>query len=535
MKFLCLTFLFTFLCHYLVDAQAFVLTDGRDNHPNCAVWWQVWHTKPKEVLFGVMVQSDHSVWVACTSKEWLLKLLNQKTDGLAVDLVTKDQFACGKTKPSNLQYRQGYMLPPVYSPQLRTDMKQFAANGFSMRVGEVPTKLRGQMIEGRLIMIKNRTVCHVLSSINIDRSLWALLGMGLFADTYLEASNFEADTTKTSGFFYTKRLQFVVPFAKNQTQASIKPLYDSLRLAQYQIAKVAIRAYSSVEGSEAQNLALQRQRAQAIVKALQPTQAAGVAPEITTAENWVEFLRDVAATPHAHLAQLPKAEVKLKLQDAKLLASLEPKLRQHRKAVVTVYLRDKTGQESTATQAMPNQFQAAIAKRDVQRALAIQREIFDRVSDNRMPTSTLQELEIPSEKLFSPLLNNQGIYEYLLGLQAESEALAFLLPLAKLDPTNGKLAYNICALRLRLWQLGDLPPDRAALLAEINLPTAWPIPPSAKCCSTQWRSTRNGSAAFSILPILGGQVFSCSRCRFWTGSIATIVRSIDQTARVYLG
>jgi hypothetical protein len=124
--------------------------------------------------------------------------------------------------------------------------------------------------------------------------------MGLFAESHLKYENVDAKDDDSKPTIYAKKIQFLIPFQKNKFDynlADVQPLYDSLKLTDYKIRKIAIRAYSSIEGGEDINRQLQMKRSEAIIKALQHFQNTQIVMEISTAENWLEFAKDIQNTP----------------------------------------------------------------------------------------------------------------------------------------------------------------------------------------------------------------------------------------------
>ncbi|MBS1563223.1 MAG: hypothetical protein JST39_02490, partial [Bacteroidetes bacterium] len=247
---------------------------------------------------------------------------------------------------------------------------------------------------------------------------------------------------------------FTIPFQKGKTQystADIKPLYDSLRLTNYSIKTIDIRAYSSVEGSENVNLALQQERVSSIVKALQKFQSPEIDTRITSSENWLEFMSDIRNTAYKDLAGLDKPDIKQKLLDKTVANALEPVLKNHRKAIVTIYLTPKTGLEKTSGDSLVVLFNQAAAAKRFPRALIIQHSVFERIADGKLPETYLGKLEIPKSEDAGDLQNNQVTYKLLLRLVNAREAIRDLREIERYSPTNARVRYNICALSFMLW------------------------------------------------------------------------------------
>ena len=468
-----------FVTGKLAAQSPITLTDGRET-ASCGECLKLLRQKPKEVLFGINVNRDGDIYFSMSNKDWFYKIFTGPRDGITTDLVAKDLYNCTVPLPDNRRLLKGKLIPPVYLADLKKNIKDIGGGHFVIKIGHVPDYLAQKELEGNLIIIKNGVICYYTYFVNIDRSSWDLLPMGLYTDTLL---NYEPgnDTSRANAIFYTKKLQFTIPFLKNKSSyntADIKPLYDSLQLTGYSIKSITIRAYSSVEGPEPVNNMLQRQRAQSIVKALQHFQSPEIKTNISTGENWIEFYNDIGKSPFNELARLGKPEVKEKLLDKVLLEQAEPYLTHHRKAVVTIYLNRKTGFEKTRSDSLIVQFKDAIARRNIAKASIIQDAIFERVADGKLPDEYIYKLEIPNESDFSSLKNNQVTYKFRLHLTYEQEALEELQEIEKLSPENGKVKYNICVLTFNLWRYDSSYAQPATFLNSINVLAGLGISPS---------------------------------------------------------
>ena len=422
--------------------------------------------RPKEVLFGIHFQ-DGEVVFQLTNETWFRKIFSRPGDALTADLVARKDLECGAPPLSDRNWYRGTVLKPIPYEELLRRLKRYPDGTVEIRIGAIPPALRGQELEGNLVILRNNEVSFYTNFTHIDESLWELLDMGLYTDTLLRNQAGAGNSGRP--FFYTHKVNVFVPFRKGAATfrpEEIRLLYDSLSNGGQRVRKVSIRAFSSVEGALAANLALQRQRAQSIAAAIQSFQKDSIRTEVSSGENWVEFVKSLPGTPFAYLAALPKATVKKRLQNRPLLDSLEYLLAPQRKAVVTIYLDGSAGLKLPAD-SLVQRFRQAIGGQRIEEARAIQRQLFNAIADSRLPDNYLARLEIPSEKPYSRLLNDQAVYRRLLNEIGEDEALAELKKIEALDPANIRVQYNICALLLRLWQFNEQAVDRNELANRI--------------------------------------------------------------------
>lgn len=461
----------TVFCFKSNAQNIYGLTDGRDKDQQCDACQEIIQSKPKEVLFGIHFIKGE-VYFSMTNETWFNKIFTQPTDGITVDIVAKDQFDCKNDPPLENKFPKGVFLKPVLLPELRKNLVKEFDGGVMIKLGPIPKELSGKEIEGNFVVIRNRKICYYTNFTHIERSLWNLLDMGLYTDSLVNREEIQNDSTSEPKYFsYTKKITVVVPFERGRSNfraEDIKPLYDSLNLAAYSVKKIVVRSFSSVEGAYEVNVKLQQQRAENITKAIQSFQKKKIRMEIMSGENWVEFMQDVSSSPQKELTTLSKFEIKKKLADKTLLSELEPILSKHRKAVITIFANERNTADDIPDKDMISSFQKAITQKDLDKAILIQRSIFERVRDNNLPASYFDNLEIPTEKAFSRLLNDREIYKYFLNKIYEDEAIENLKELEKLDPDNGKIKYNICALQIVLWQFNDSLIDKTKLLSQIK-------------------------------------------------------------------
>jgi hypothetical protein len=272
---------------------------------------------------------------------------------------------------------------------------------------------------------------------------------------YLDSLMYKDKKIRSSDSFITKykTLKFSIPFEKNKAEYSsedIKPLYDSLRLTDFNIKKIQIKAYASIEGSLKRNLELQEKRANSIVKSLQTFQKPNIVTEISSSENWVEFLNDVSKTKYKKFAKLSKQSIKQKVVGT-ISKALEKYLKNHRKAVITLELEKKDKYKNMSKEMLVGVFNNLILKEDIQEALVVQNSIFEKLKDENSP-DLLRELNVPKQIKFIPILNKNSIFKYLLNVSYAKIAFDELKKLENLDPKSKNIKYNLVVVKFVIWK-----------------------------------------------------------------------------------
>ena len=425
---------------------------GADRLTKCAACLQTRKLMPVEVQISVFINDEYDVFLLISDPAWVPKLFKTVTDGIAVDIVSKDRYVCnGENLPDGSWASKGVLLAPVYAAALKSGGSVIDGY-YIVKVGEVPPKLRGKEIEANWLLIQNNNVCEYNSSCQVETFGWGLLDMGVYLDKLVFSS--EKDSLKSIyEKIYQKEFQFTIPFQKGKSDysaADMKPLHDSLNLPGYEIKSITIRAYSSIDGPKATNIELQEKRGQSIISALQAYQKSTIKMDIHASENWVEFLQDIKTTKYAGLAELSKDEIKAKLADKTIAAELEPILKKHRKAILFIELYKKNNYTALSPDQMVTQFNTSVSTKDLKKALDLQTAIFDRLQNTANAESFIDKMEIPKKTEYSILLNNQNSYNYMMDMDAYS-ALLELQELVKLFPLEGRIRYNICVMKFRVW------------------------------------------------------------------------------------
>ncbi len=475
--------LFFFITSNLASQNTYDIKNPQNNYyKKCERCIETLKNKPKEVQLGIQKDILGNLYFVISDKNWFNQLFKKTGDGIAVDIVSKDQFICGgKNKFKRSWASKGKLLPPVYLKDLKKNMLPSQYGEAIIKVGKIPASMKNKELEFNLIIIQNKYLCYYNTFLDIKRYRWDLLDMGLFTDTITYQSKIDtSEKINEKIILRNKRLKFIIPFKKNKTdfsQTDIKPLYDSLKLTDYNITNLEIRAFSSVEGSEKHNIELQEKRAENIVTALQKFQIPSINQKIIASENWVEFLRDVSNSSFKYLTKLSKSEIKESLKEKKILKQLEPYLSKHRKAILIIDLEKKSKQLISTPEQILDEFEKAISNKNIEEAIKIQKSIFSKIIDNKLPSSILKSIEIPKKKEFSLLLNNQAAYKYMIDEADLYSSYSEFLLLQDLFPMDGHIKYNICALKFRIWVLGKELIDPKKFKLEITKLKSYGITP----------------------------------------------------------
>ena len=179
---------------------------------------------------------------------------------------------------------------------------------------------------------------------------------------------------------------------------------------------------------------------------------------------------------YSYLTKLSKDAIKENIKDKKLQTQLEPYLQKHRKAIIILELQKKDKYENVSAAELIDSFSKSIAQKNLEQAVDIQNSIFEKVSNHQIPVNYIDKLEIPEKSEFSLLLNKNSIFKYMMNENDVYNTYKELMDLNDLIPNNGHIKYNICALKFKVWLLGEHTIDPASFKKEINELKKYGIP-----------------------------------------------------------
>lgn len=438
---------------------------GDDKAKKCKDYFEAAGNLPPEVQYSI-AEHEGIIYLLFNSKKHLYQIFDHKGDGFAIDIIKREQYRCGAPNEHASSWaHKGRLMPPLYKEAFES-RGQLDRNGvFVIRYGQLPPDIDPKTVEYNLLIVQKNWLCDSRYFYKIDYDTWSLLESGLYRDSL------STETTMRFGQV-NKTVNFMVPFEKDQMvfdEVSVKPIYDTLNLTDYYIKRIAIEAFSSVEGPLDRNIKLQEGRAQSIVDALRSYQNESITSEIKAKENWEEFHRDIAGTEFAAMGELSKDAVKAKFAgNDPLLASIEPILGKHRKALIEIDLEKRIAPEKSSPEILKSLFAQSLKQENLYEALYLQQVIFDRIGKQDLPESFLGELELPESNRYFSLHNNAALFGYDQKPDDLNRAIESFAKLLEFLPDNQRLLYNLTVLKIRRWAISQEFAKPRDILNQIN-------------------------------------------------------------------
>ena len=338
----------------------------------------------------------------------LKRLIGKKKDGIAIDIVQHSQYACNQQNDVDFNfYNRGVMPKYIRFKKLekKNEISDKKNKGLSVYIGSIPNNVSAPY-DVNLIVIKDKVVCKTLIKTNVKQVTSDYSGKtSLVPDLsgIQTTINYIPQAEKTV-------LEFNVPFEVNKSEyvaEDIRPFIEALREPKFIIDSIVIVASTSLEGSQQSNEVLQKKRSESIVNALKKMQVENLTHKIEFSDGYDLLVNDLKnSKEHANLANLSKNDLSAQLKNAKLVKSLEPILKNHRRAHIVMYATYDIS-EQYEQGFVVNKFNKTLEKGDLPMAFAIQKFIMKRVEDGKYTKDLIDSMNIPYRANMLPFLTNK--------------------------------------------------------------------------------------------------------------------------------
>ena len=407
---------------------------------------------------GLSVENG-KIYFAYNNIKTLKRLLKKPTDGLAVDIVQKEQYSKADYNiMDNNMRNKGVMLKVVSKDKLLSKnlikpddpkKKNKKVNKLLVEMGAFPKGINGAY-ELNLLVIQDGYVCKTIMRSYmepIDNESGTPIEMLPMAES-IQAKNPPFEPHSESAL-----LNFTIPFAKNKSEfkeEDVKPFIDALHEPDFNIDGLYIYAYSSIEGDSVANAKLQHKRAESVTNVLQRMQQNKINPIIVTSDSWQLFGLEMEDGKYDYLTKLSKHEAINKINHTKgLTEELEPYLAKERFAQVVLDVTyDITGAKEEKFSVV--QFNKQAKAGNPKQAYKIMDYIAKKVKEKKYAQASLDKLEIPDDSKLVGLRMNKIYYNYVSNNKVVSdEDYHEIEKLQKLDESNPTINYNLLFCKMK--------------------------------------------------------------------------------------
>jgi uncharacterized protein YkwD len=376
-------------------------------------------------------------------------VLSSPRDGLAVDIVKRDQFVCDQPNQLNgSPVFDGMMLKPVYYTQLMKNNQYASRKEFKSLLGELPAFFNEKEYRLNTVLIKDGRQCRYSFPVSVVARQLQLLELS-------PVFNITSGLARKDSF--DLEIEHLVPFERGQVKMNdhaLTALLKKINRFKGYILDVRIQTFSSVEGSTEANLKLQNRRAEEIKNSLSfYLNGKTISWDVQSKENWDAFFEQIGPSPFAYLKACDKQVIKEKLKNKGLLDSLEFILKQSRSAVVKIHVKGSySGILSPELSLVA--LKRAIQENDPVQAWIIQSQMIYHRSKGDVSLYEMSQYDVPLTKEFFP------VYANMLGCKAFDDAFIIfpsngkkVLEALRSYPSDFYVRFNACVYALKYWAL----------------------------------------------------------------------------------
>lgn len=398
---------------------------------------------------------DNKVYIALQQARKFTHVFKDPNDMLAIDVVFKDQFGCEKSNRLNgSPYYDGVLLKPVTFAELYK--RNTGINGrLQSYICDLPPEVRGTNYQLNVVLIKNSCFCSYTYPVRIESQEYSLINLEPYWDTV--PVHLKSDT-------FNLVIKQKIKFDKSKSEIDQKSLLatqEKLKLLGRFATSVKLNAYSSVEGDEKINKAIQEKRAAVILQQLSPFFPKTVHPQIVAKENWDMFNNQVKMDYFRYLLQFDQPRIKLAIKDS-LQGRLEKFLSEERYAEFEIRM-EGAYSDTSNTQVLSLALLRALQHKDLQLAYEIQSKLIYRYLNGKATIDDLSSYDFPPDSIATPFAVNLLAAK---AINPNDDAYAntkLMRDLFKRFGSNKKAQYNFCIYAINYWATtGDtlINPDR---------------------------------------------------------------------------
>lgn len=376
-----------------------------------------------------------------------MRFFKPRKDGLAADIIVKSQYSCDSNSYHNgLSNFRGIPLEPVYKKDFNGGIH---SDYTEIILGKVPTYI-DEEFEVNLVVIQNKRPCSntlfniIPSKFNVDIPL-----SYEFDPLVTKMKCYKIDTLYRRMYFDKS---MVTP-----RDSILNEIIRLVRINESHIRKIDISGFASIEGSTQGNVELYQKRAVFLTEQLEALGTDSTSIEIKTAENFIDFRKDIQGTEFEYLDSLSDAELKEKMQDRNLSAELEFLLDQHRYVDIRIITRHDYELEYDVD-LVNGQLDASIDKGNLQKSIELQRIQYGLALAGEMTIEEIESIVIPVEKKNLILLHNRAVMKYAIEATTVESLKAFrsdLWQIRELKENDKRLNTSIAIIDYHLYSLGQ--------------------------------------------------------------------------------
>lgn len=207
----------------------------------------------------VSLKMNGEILLEVSDKATFNTIFSNPKDGLAVDLIDREQIRCGKENQLDMSpVYDGVLLKPLYRDELKKGNQAESDYRFVVKLGEVPAEMQNKKLSTSVLLIKDGEVCMYLYEVCQERDQYKLVPA---KPKLLEP---KSETFEPRGIVKSITLDY--DFSPRD---SVPKSYPDLSSIGKKVHSVYIQSYSSIDGDSLSNAYYHYMRAKKIKEHIQ--------------------------------------------------------------------------------------------------------------------------------------------------------------------------------------------------------------------------------------------------------------------------
>lgn len=257
--------------------------------------------------------------------QYLREIFSDSNDGMAIDLLVRDQFSCNGNSLDMSKVYDGVMLKPVYRDELFNNNKAKSDYRFIVSLGKIPKNLLGKNISASLIFIKDKSVCEYRVPVYLKSDGYDLIEI-------------KPSLRKPKVEFPNEGINKMVEVVFDFDTGKMTPTSDpKITFKKEDVVAIDIQSFTSVEGTKEINEELHHGRAAYIEAYLTEGIEQDLLISKEAKENWALCEYQMELFGKSSLLNSSKAEIRRYVQNN--LTKWKEALKRQRRSKAMVYLK----------------------------------------------------------------------------------------------------------------------------------------------------------------------------------------------------
>ncbi len=399
---------------------------------------------PATVKYGAYIEKGE-VFFFMDNLDWFEKIFEESIDAISIDLIHKDQFACGG---SNIQHKSpihnGILLAPVKKKTIIKGNKKLAERKVLASIGKLPTQIKnGEEYEANVIFLKSKCQCGYNKFVPFVPDSLQMLHMGLYVDTINPDNEVYLDQN-----FNKIKYSFTATDVSSVSAETEKLINYLGKVRLYDFKKIDFVSYYPINADTAAT-ELCTSIANNLVYKIQQNQTDTIAVTNSIFPRWLDFYKSIHKTKYEGLKDLSRADILKKLAESpEIVKDLDSVFRKPYKFDLIIEVQVEKLKFNQPFDVLKAKIDEAASKGNKDEVNNLLKLVFNEIHHKVIGKNDILKLEIPRKPEFVEALIALEAFKYLYKINDATYSYDEFVRLNGVSPGNKMILYNMAVLNI---------------------------------------------------------------------------------------